>query len=204
MLKIPSGKILALLLLFAVFAATSALQITLQDQRKRCLRRKIKEGETLTGQVVLSGLEEDRIRFYIEDFYGSMVYHSDNKRDFSVKYTAPREGEYKICFHSYDYFHKIVSFDFRIGEKAGHVEPEVVNEAGNLVKEAYQKMQYVLRNQGFQHAREQAHRKVMYEAEDYIKWCGGVKLVIILGVFGVQLFVLTSLFSRKKNISSMI
>eukprot|EP01017_Pseudomicrothorax_dubius_P032827 TRINITY_DN4336_c0_g6_i1.p1 TRINITY_DN4336_c0_g6~~TRINITY_DN4336_c0_g6_i1.p1 ORF type:complete len:206 (+),score=31.46 TRINITY_DN4336_c0_g6_i1:33-620(+) len=192
-------------ILFLLVSISTALQITLQDHRARCFRKKMNQGEVLSGRVVLSGHEEDHVLFYVEDHDDNVLYHVDNQRDFPIDFLVPKTDTYHLCFRSHDYFHKVVSFDLRVGDPVPWVvQPEQLYDLGALVGDAYRRMEDALMNQGYKFSREQAHQRILHQGESFLYWCGGIKLVIIISITALQIYVLTSFFRSEKTISSMI
>ncbi|CAC5404389.1 TMED7 [Mytilus coruscus] len=201
------GVIAVLSLLSVVFAGE--LTFELPDNERQCFFEQIEKGvqSTLEFQVISGGQYDVDMELTAPN--GQVLYKDVKKQYDSFTWTPDQTGVFKFCFSNEfsTFTHKIVYFDFQVGDEKPLFEQEGKHAtAMTLMETASEDIHTSLREvvDSQTHFRLKEAKGRIY-AEDLnnrvFYWSLGQTFFILLLGIG-QVFVLRSFFSEKKGYNS--
>eukprot|EP00828_Plagiopyla_frontata_P047716 TRINITY_DN8908_c0_g1_i2.p1 TRINITY_DN8908_c0_g1~~TRINITY_DN8908_c0_g1_i2.p1 ORF type:complete len:191 (+),score=25.10 TRINITY_DN8908_c0_g1_i2:26-574(+) len=124
-------------------------------------------------------------------------YFVTGKRDFEQKITVTEDQEFRICFRCEDGKQKTLSFDFVLDDQVHNEGKDQRALALQSLKKNQRKLQKIFQNQHYQTIRDSTHSKKISQMIEKIKWCSVLKIVVLTLLCGLQIYLLTSVFSKK-------
>jgi len=206
------GALAGVTVLMSLVAASLGTELTfeLPDSAKECFFEVIEEGTSATVEFqVVTGGQYD-VDVVILDARNRQLYQQVKKQYDSFTWNATQTGEYKACFSNEfsTFSHKLVYFDFQVGEEVWPFKGPAAQNVGNHIEsmtmmetsalDIHQYMKTVVDHQTHHRLREAQGRK---RAEDLYErvmiWSLFVTIAIAVCTLG-QVIVLKSWFSEKK------
>ncbi|EGR32671.1 hypothetical protein IMG5_074790 [Ichthyophthirius multifiliis] len=89
---------------------------------------------------------------------------------------------------------KLVSFEFQKSSQVKFVGDKDIQQTETLFDEAEQGLQYIYQELHHQSIREKTHKQLIVSTENKLSICSFIKIIVLICVFGVQLYAILSWF----------
>jgi hypothetical protein len=191
--------------MLAAFA--HAVLITARD-RPLCFKKNgVPAGSAIHATYVVSGEGEDNIMVSLYQA-GRLVTVSPSHREGQLSHTVEGFADFALCVQSTDHFKKKVDIHFAFDEKssserkkgANYATDEHVTETIIDVQKILTHLLQVLRNQQTQSERLMLHEGLLGAMSRCIVQTGVIKICIVVAIFITQLYVISSMFNKKKHV----
>jgi len=198
-------KLARILILFLGLSVALSMTVQLKKNEQFCTFKFVEKDSNFNGDYVISGFNEQKVNAMIYSPGNKVVYSSVNKREGKWNFNALENGEYRVCFRTQDAKQKFVSFNLHTEEdnkeeQKGGLTTENIDVIRKDMQGALTKMRRILQNQGFQKAREGIHTKNSAILLSRIHYSAIFKIVVLVAFACGQLFILTSLFKKRKAV----
>ncbi|XP_071140120.1 transmembrane emp24 domain-containing protein 7-like isoform X2 [Mytilus edulis] len=198
------GVIAVLSLLSVVFAGE--LTFELPDNERQCFFEHIEKGvqSTLEFQVISGGQYDVDMELTAPN--GQVLYKDVKKQYDSFTWTPDQSGVFKFCFSNEfsTFTHKIVYFDFQVGDEKPLFEQEGKHATAMTLMETsavniHEDLRNILDDQTHHRLREAQGRVFAENLNDRVfYWSLGQSLIILFVGIG-QVLVLRSFFTDKRT-----
>ncbi|XP_063437756.1 transmembrane emp24 domain-containing protein 7-like isoform X2 [Mytilus trossulus] len=198
------GVIAVLSLLSVVFAGE--LTFELPDNERQCFFEQIEKGvqSTLEFQVISGGQYDVDMELTAPN--GQVLYKDVKKQYDSFTWTPDQSGVFKFCFSNEfsTFTHKIVYFDFQVGDEKPLFEQEGKHATAMTLMETsavsiHEDLRNILDDQTHHRLREAQGRVFAENLNDRVfYWSLGQSLIILFVGIG-QVLVLRSFFTDKRT-----
>ncbi|CAC5404390.1 TMED7 [Mytilus coruscus] len=198
------GVIAVLSLLSVVFAGE--LTFELPDNERQCFFEQIEKGvqSTLEFQVISGGQYDVDMELTAPN--GQVLYKDVKKQYDSFTWTPDQTGVFKFCFSNEfsTFTHKIVYFDFQVGDEKPLFEQEGKHATAMTLMETsavniHEDLRNILDDQTHHRLREAQGRVFAENLNDRVfYWSLGQSLIILFVGIG-QVLVLRSFFTEKRT-----
>eukprot|EP01017_Pseudomicrothorax_dubius_P004681 TRINITY_DN1099_c0_g1_i2.p1 TRINITY_DN1099_c0_g1~~TRINITY_DN1099_c0_g1_i2.p1 ORF type:complete len:176 (-),score=41.85 TRINITY_DN1099_c0_g1_i2:117-644(-) len=158
-------------------------------------RKSVKAGDLVHGMFMISGEDEESIDIKIKEIPGPMLLVEQGVREKDFSFRIERDVKVEVCFRSTMSKESVITFDFQSQLENEHLEikPETLGPVSKEFAEARRNLIDILIDVDGQQVREQAHRNILKQTEDRIKFASAIKLLIVIMLTVAQVSIVTRL-----------
>ncbi|XP_067941691.1 transmembrane emp24 domain-containing protein 7-like [Watersipora subatra] len=187
------------------FILAEELTFELPDNERMCFYEEIDKGQktTVEFQVVEGGNYDCDLE--IKSPSGKSLYKDIKKQFDSFTWTTDAKGEYEICFSNEfsTFTHKVVYFDFQVGEekplRPGMEQVSAMTLMETSAVTIHESLKEIEDYQTHHRLRESHGRAFAEELNMRVLLRSAVELVLVILTALVQVFTLRRFFSDKRN-----
>ncbi|XP_052084367.1 transmembrane emp24 domain-containing protein 7-like isoform X2 [Mytilus californianus] len=203
-----SEKLIGIIALLSLLSVVFAGELTfeLPDNERQCFFEQIEKGvqSTLEFQVISGGQYDVDMELTAPN--GQVLYKDVKKQYDSFTWTPDQTGVFKFCFSNEfsTFTHKIVYFDFQVGDEKPLFEQEGKHATAMTLMETsavniHEDLRNILDDQTHHRLREAQGRVFAENLNDRVfYWSLGQSLIILFVGIG-QVLVLRSFFTEKRT-----
>lgn len=200
------SELVVLLSVLMTVALAGELTFELPDNEKQCFQEIIEKGVkcTIEFQVITGGNYDVDMELTAPD--GRALYKDIKKQYDSYTWTTDVKGEYRFCFSNEfsTFSHKVVYFDFQVGEDKPLVDnmgqhATAMTQMETSAVTIHEALKVIIDYQTHHKLRESQGRAFAEDLNERVQyWSIGESIVILIVGIG-QVLVLRSFFTDKKN-----
>jgi protein ERP2 len=188
------------------FVRANAVQLTfeLPDNEVQCFYEHVSKGvNTIVEFQVVTGGNYD-VDMTMKSPKGKVLYQDQKKQYDSFRHQAEEEGVYEVCFSNEfsTYTHKVVFFDWQVGDEAPILGPASPEKAMTFMESSAQgihdKLNQVLDHQTHYRLRETQGRAHGEDLNERVQLWSIAQLTVIVLVGVLQVTLIRSFFSNRR------
>eukprot|EP01017_Pseudomicrothorax_dubius_P012858 TRINITY_DN1546_c0_g5_i1.p1 TRINITY_DN1546_c0_g5~~TRINITY_DN1546_c0_g5_i1.p1 ORF type:complete len:202 (-),score=39.46 TRINITY_DN1546_c0_g5_i1:6-611(-) len=186
----------ALVVCLLIVTNVSPISFPMDDEEPRCFRKKVREGDTISGSYVITGEVETGVQVKaVDQKTGQVLLLKEDEPAWEFDYEFQKNTTFRICFTPKSASERLITIELSSYYENSHlfISHDKLDPTSKDLNEGLDGLITLSGEVESQQVREQGHKHLMFVTEKRVKSCSGLKILIIFIITISQICILTRL-----------